>query len=256
MDNKIVIFGILLFLVPQIFLIQGCTTKTTRDNLLGHWHRLPPDNSSYNTIDIQDTITVTDKYDLLSGGYLEYKRIDITGNLILPTNYFEHSTKFTLINDTLIIQDSLESYKYVKSDLRECLILDRYTSCAINIQLDSSKTSDYYEASYKQFCSWDLFIGKLKSNSDFRDSLSRAFPDSIFIQTNDVLIDLDDIPKLCEQVRGVCSDNKNPLNINLHVDINVSDNFIKQIESSIPQTFSIHKIVNVDNKDIGLKRIR
>jgi hypothetical protein len=251
MNNKIVILAVLVFLF-----IQGCTTKTTGDNLLGHWHRVPSNNWTYKTIDIEDTISFTDKYDLLSGAYLEYKRKDKNGKLILPTNFYEYSTTFSLINDTLIIRDSIESYKYVKSDLRECLISDRYASCLIEILLDNSKASDNYEASYKLFCSGDLFIGKLKPNSDFRDSLSRAFPDSIFIQTNDVLIDLSDVPKLCEQVRGICSDNKNPLNINLHVDINVSDNFIKQIKSAIPETFSIHRIVNVDNKDLGLKRIR
>gem|GEM_PF-3920486 len=236
--------------------MQSCTTKTPTDILLGHWHSIPSDNLIYNTIDIEDTVTFTDKYDLLGGAYLEYKRFDRNGKSILPISFYEHSTRFHLLNDTLTIRDSLEIYKYVKSDLRKCLILDRYANCAINILLDNSKASDNYDASYKTFCSGDIFVGKLRTDLNFRDSLSRAYPDSIFIQTNDVLINLTDIPKLCVQVTGICSDNKNPLNINLHIDIGVPENYIEQIKSAIPEPFLIHSIVNVDNKDIGLKRIR
>ncbi len=251
MNDKIVIFGLLIFLS-----IQNCTINTTGDKLLGHWHRVPSDNWTYRTIDIEDTITITDKYDLLGGAYLEYTRLDKNEKQILPTNFYGQSTIFSIINDTLTIRDSLGTYKYVKSSLNNCLILDRYANCSIKILLENSHTSENYGISYKQFCSDGLFIGKLKPDSNFRDSLSRAFPDSIFIQTRDVLINLSDIPKLCEQVRRVCSDNNNPLNINLHADINVPGKFLKQIESAIPETFSIHTVVNVDNKDIGLNKIR
>jgi hypothetical protein len=249
MNNRIAILGSL------FLLILGCITKTTEDLLVGHWHILPPYKSEYKTIDIEDTVTTIDKYDLL-GGRLKYKRLDENGIPILPTYYFEHSTTFNLSCDTLIIRDSFQCYKYLKSDPKTCVILDRYASSYVDIRLDDSKASDSYEASQKHLCSDDLFIGRLRHNSAFFDSLSRTFPDSIFIQVNDVLINFKHIPSWCKHVSDKCNNSENQLNINLHADIDVPDNFIKQLESRVPEIFSLHRVVNGDDHDIGLKKIR
>lgn len=233
----------------------SCSTKKTDEKLIGHWHSVSQNNWAQ-TIDIEDTVTITDKYQLLGGRYFEYPRLDKNGLQMLPADIYKHSATFSIINDTLSIQDSIKVYQYVRSNLSNCLITDRYINCQINILLEPSEKVQTFEVSHKQFCSDDLFIGKLKSGSDFTDSLTRVFPDSIFIQASDVLILLSDIPDLCKQITRICGDDKNPININLHADINVPNKFMKHIEQMIPGAFSLHRIVKIDNKDIGLNKIR
>lgn len=251
MKKNRLILGTISFLI-----ITSCGTKTIDDKLIGHWHRVPTDDWTYQTLDIDDTVTITDKYNIFGGQYFEYPRTDNNNKQILPSDIYKHSNTFSLINDTLSILGNTQTYRFVKSDLTQCLISDRYVNCHVNISLTNFEPADKFDVSFKKFCSDDIFIGKLRPNSDFRDSLSRVFTDSIFIQREDVLIKLSDIPELCKHINNLCSHNKNPLNINLHADNSVPDEFIKQIELLIPDTFTIHRIVKLNNKDIGLKQIR
>ena len=243
-------------LVPLFFVFsQSCTTES-KDKLLGHWHKISNGDWGYQTLDIGDTVTITDKYDLLGAGYVEYPRLDKSGVQILPTVFYRHSSLFSIVNDTLEIHDGLEVYQYIKSDLNSCRFSDRYSNSYIDIALKNSEHADEYEVLGKQFCGDDLFIGKLRHGTGFRDSLSRTFPDSIFIQSGDILISIKDILKLCDQVRNICTESNNPMNINVHADSNVSGEFINQIESLVPPDFSMHEIVKIEGGDIGLIRMR
>jgi hypothetical protein len=249
MTKDRLILGTILYL-----LLTSCSTNSGDDKLTGHWHHVST-SGHYQTLDIHDSLTITDKYNLIGGEYLEYPRIDKQGRQILPSNFYELSTNFNLTCDTLVIIDSTKNYKYVKSDLNDCLISDRYYDTFISVSPKLVESAEKFEISYKQFYSADLFIGKPKTDSDFGDSLARAFPDSIFIQARDVIINLTDIQQLSKSLTYMWDDSKKQYNLNLHADEKVSDEFLKKVELMTPDTFAIHRIVRLKT-DIGLLKIR
>jgi len=250
MINYKIIFGAI-----ATISILGCeisTKKLTKNELTGHWHCARTSDCYFETLDIGDSSTVTNKYEL-GGQLIEYRRKNKRGLEILPFQDYTTTETFTLNGDTLEVSDSTSTYKYVKSNLRDCLINDRYTSSTIEIGLKEVDAADNYEISYKVFCSEDLFIGKLKKGNNYFDSLTNKYPDSIFIETRSVWIKLSDIPLLCREL-NICFESK-PTNINLHADNDVAPEFLRRIEKLIPDSIEIHKVVKTNSRDIGLQKI-
>ena len=147
--------------------------------------------------------------------------------------------------------------KYVRSNLSDCFIRDRYLGLAVKITLEEVSEAVDYQAYDKRYCSDNLFLGKMGDglSSDYFDSLRNIDPDRILIQANDVIIGLDD-SQFFKSVNAKCSDAQLPININLHVDREVPLDFLKKVDLMIPDSFKVHKVVLVKGRDIGLIELR
>jgi hypothetical protein len=184
-------------------------------------------------------LTITNKFDLLGPDKLEFPRFDENGSQILPTDYFENSYSDSIIVkiDTLEIYSSTNgtTYKYVRS-LGQCELQDRYLNSVINIELSDSPTAENYE---ELFYTADLFIGtSIKPNYQ-----NPQVPiDSIFIQADDVFINLADLQLYCKEKQSELLPN-DKLNLVLHADRLVNDLFIQRLIKLVPGTIPVYKAV-------------
>ena len=128
--------GQLTILAAFIVLIS-CSTDT--ESINGHWHSLKPEWGSYKTLDIDDSITTWNKYQI---GVLRpntcLRKDPKTGKLYLPflDSDFSYTDTYDIDNDTLKITMGDFSYKYLKSSIKDCELSDRYTNSVINISLN------------------------------------------------------------------------------------------------------------------------
>ncbi|MBL7873291.1 MAG: hypothetical protein JNM78_16855 [Cyclobacteriaceae bacterium] len=240
-----------LFWILLCITFLGCGKQNKKDPLIGHWHAFPSESSPFKTLDILDTLTITDQYILESPYVLFYKRVNRLGKAVLPSEEYSSSERFQLNNDTLTIYDSLERYNYVKSKLTNCILTDRYSEVIIDIRIDKTESGEPFEDSFKKFYSENLYVGRLKTGTPYKDSLMRVFPDSIFIQGFDVLIQIKHIKRLSEELIMKCDETDQP-NINIHLGLNVPKEFFDRLRKEIPESIKIHRIVKTKTGDIGL----
>lgn len=225
------------------------------ERLKGHWHAIP-DQYNYLTLDIEDTVTITDKYSLCGYHYFEYNRKNKNGKEILPSSIYKSSGTFEVTGDTLIVQDSSIAFIYIRKKINECIMEDRYRDCYVKTSLLPYSPSIDWKISYTSFCSADLFIGFPNAETKSGSQLRNTFPDSVVIGYQSVLISLNDFPRFYQEVKDMCFNDNRPLNMNLHIDNDVPESFVRKIESLTPQEFLIHRVVISETGDIGLKRIR
>jgi hypothetical protein len=230
------------------------------NNENGHWHSFSG-IATYFTLDINDSLSITDNC-VLSGVRFEMpRRLDEFGHQILPAGnygYHAYSQTYYLNADTLIIKDSTNTQKYVRSNLSDCFISDRYLGLAVKITLEEVSDAVDYEAYDKRYCSENLFVGRMSEglSSDYFDSLRMAIPDSIFIEANGVLIGLKGDHQFFKSINAKCADTQLPINMNLHVDREVPLDFLKKVDIMVPDSFKVHKVVLVKGGDIGLIELR
>lgn len=242
-------------LIGLCVLISISCLPDQSDRLKGHWHAIP-DKNNYLTLDIDDTVTITDKYSLCGMHYVENNRKSKNGKEILPSSIYESSSTFEVKGDTLIVQDSSSAFIYIRKKISECILEDRYRDCYIKGTLLSYSPSIDWKIGYKRFCSTNLFIGFPNTETKSGSRLRNTFPDSVVIEYQSVLISLNDFPRFYQEIKDMCFDDNRPLNMNLHIDSNVPESFVKKIESLTPQEFLIHRVVISETGDIGLKQIR
>ncbi len=229
----------------------GCGKQDNNDPLIGHWHAFPQESHSIKTLNILDTLTITNQYIFERYDVVLYKRVNRLGKPVLPTEEYYSSERFELNNDTLTIYDSLESYNYVKSNLANCILIDRYSDVYIDIQFDKTESGEPFEDSFKKFYSENLYVGRLKTGSMYRDSLMRVFPDSIFIEGLGAFIQIKEMKRLSEELIMKCDETDQP-NINIHLGLNVPKEFLDRLRKEIPESIKIHRIVKTKTGDIGL----
>jgi len=225
-------------------LINCKSRDENKISINGHWHCVEP-CGLIKTLDILDSLTITNKLDILGPGKLEHQRLDENGNQILPTNYFEDTYSDSIIvkNDTLEIYDSTDrtistTYKYVRS-LGQCQLQDRYINSVINIELSDSPTTENYD---ELLNTADLFIGtSIKPNYQ----RPQVPIDSILIQADDVFINLADLQFYYKEKQSELLPT-DKLNLVLHADRLVNDQFIKRLIKQVPGTISIYKAVTQD----------
>jgi hypothetical protein len=236
-----------------ILSILGCSQEV--DTIKGHWHLVSPEYSFYKTLDISDSLTITEYYALDGNEYYEIPRRYESDN-ILPVDDYEYTTNFFVANDTLYIKKDSLIKNYVKSNIKDCILIHRYSNSFIDINLTIDNNALKFEHLPKTNCGTNVFVGKLRNdNSQFIDSLSISFPDSIFIQVNDIFIGLNDLTKFSIYTKDVCAP-REP-SIYLHIDNNVPAAFIDQILSNFPDTsnMNLNRIVETSDGDIGLIKL-
>ena len=242
-----------------ILVLLASTTSKKMNDENGHWHSYSG-IATYLTLDINDSLTITDNY-VLSGVRFEMPRLDNFGHQILPAGNYGHHTysgTYYLNADTLIIRDSTNVQKYVRSDLSHCFISDKYMGLSVKITLEEVSDAVDYENFNERYCSHNLFVGKMGEDlsTDYFDSLRNAAPDSVYIQADDVLIGLNGGGKFFEMINYVCADRQLPINMNLHVDHEVPLDFLKKVDIMVPDSFKVHKVVLIKGRDIGLIELR
>ena len=114
------------------------------------------------------------------------------------------------------------------------------------VEIDSA---DCYWNSVNNFCSEDLFIGRLKGSTVFQDSLRTQFQDSIFIQVRDVWISQSEIPDLYMSLVDLCP-YKARYALYIHLDKSIHDGLLVSIGQLVPDSVSVFKVVS--SKDCGL----
>src|SRR5690606_38555418 len=113
----------LTFILNVIFL-SGISLSSCKQNsesiYNGHWHQI----TSYGhikTLDINDTFAIQNKYSADYGG-IKYPRLNENDKPIFPTTTYLVSEQIKLTNDTIVINDSLFTYRYVRGNLSACLL--------------------------------------------------------------------------------------------------------------------------------------
>jgi hypothetical protein len=216
------------------------------------------------TLDINDSSSTTHSHIIdARGRRRESPRVDEFGRKILPSDFYgyhRYSGIYYLKADTLIVKDSINGVqKYARSDLSHCFISDKYMGLKVKITIDEVSDAIDYKVSNEQYCSYNLFLGKMGedlSGDYYFDSLRNATPDSIFIQADDVLIRLNGGAKFFESINYRCADRQLPINMNLHADREVPLDFLKKVETMVPDSFKVHKVVLAKGRDIRLIELR
>lgn len=237
--DKLIYFGFLITF--------GCSNANNDRQIEGHWHCRETGQCEFKTIDIKDSILMTDKY--VVGSYIREMYLD--KNKV----EYDEDVQVQMSKGKLILNYYGTLTEYIRSDLKKCLLADRYSDCMIDLSLPEVESAKSFDISITDFTTGDLLIGKLKQGlNDSNDNLAKQYPDSIFIQVNDVLIKLNDIPDYVKELKSGMDVPRE--NINLHIDKNVSVGFVSAIVKLInpedyPRTI-IHNVVKIKNRDIGL----
>lgn len=244
----------LLILFFSVASIISCSEES--ESINGHWDLVSTKYGYFNTLDINDSLTVPNLYNL--GGPISNNLPRIyESKSILPIDDMDYTESFFIKNDTLFIEKDTLTLNYVKSDINKCILSHRYTNTFISIDLDENNSANKFESIPKGSCGTNVFVGKLQhGKSHFIDSLANSFPDSTFIQVSDVAIWLTDLPKFWLQTKEICSP-RDPL-IYLHIDKEVPAVFVDQILSNIPDSLNLNlnRIFKMSDGDIGLIKLQ
>ena len=210
----------------------------------GHWHSLTPTLGTYKTLDINDSVAIADKYEIGGLRPRVTLRKDISaGELVLPDQDLKYTSKYGLKGDTLVIGDNQSAYKYIRSDIDNCELKDRYAGSAIKISPAESTTGEGYDDLFwKLFCS-DIFVGKLESNKD-----------SVFIEADDVFVSLTELPQYCNKIKDFWPPD-DTVNIVIHADKAVSKLFIKRMLEKIPKSIRIYKAVKNKGERLSVEKL-
>ncbi|NOS92434.1 MAG: hypothetical protein HOP30_10965 [Cyclobacteriaceae bacterium] len=194
-----------------------------------------------------DSILTTDKY--IVGSYNRELYLDKN------KSEYDENVDVKISNKKLILAYADTTTQYIRSDLETCLLSDRYSYCMINLSLPEVESAWPFDDPLSTCSTGNLFIGKLKQGLDnSNDKLAKQYPDSLFIQVNDILIRYNDISRYVNELKS-CLHGPRP-SINLHVDKDVPEGVVATVVKLInPGEYSSIKVFNVvkiKNGDIGL----
>ncbi|MBL6447915.1 hypothetical protein JMN32_16485 [Fulvivirga sp. 29W222] len=216
------------------------------------------DNGFFNTIDINDTSSLTNYYELEGYYYYVLPRVDVDSLYIFPFNDLFYTNSFELRGDRLLLSLDTAVVEYIKADLPDCIYDHRYIHSSLRIDLEVNDDAYAFEDALPNSCGTSVFVGPSKvGKSYFYDSLASIYPDSAFIRANDVIIKFMDLPLLATQTYDMCIDQPFA-GMNFHIDKSVPREYIARLISSIPDSLNLqlNSVVRMSNGDIGLVRVR
>lgn len=224
-----------------LLILFGCSTINTQEQIEGHWHCINSGHCEFETIDIKDSTIIGDKYTIGSYSHVLYNGQDV---------------RIQMIGDKLILNYPDTSFQFYSSDLTKCLLSDRYKNSMIDLSFPEAEFALPFDSS-TNYTTGDLFIGKLRQGlNETNDKLARQYPDSIFIQVNDILINYKDIPGYIRELKSCLDCPK--AKINLHVDKEVAEGVVNTVVMLINpggyRSTNIYNVVKIKNGDIGLLR--
>lgn len=232
--NSAILFTLLFF--------TSCSSGKWNDAVEGHWHCTGPKHYGHYTIDIADSTIIGDKF--LVGSYIHVQRIspDIT---------------VQADGDSLVLREGDSTFHFYRSDISKCLASDRYRNSMIDLSLPEVSSARSFEISVRDYTTGDILIGKLKQGShEALNRLAKLYPDSVFIQVNDMLVTYGKIPEYIQDLKDCLDCPK--ASINLHVDKEVPEGVVATVVNLInPSGYTstrIYNVVRIKNGDIGLLR--
>jgi hypothetical protein len=160
-----------------------------------------------------------------------------------------YSYSFYVDGDTLVVPHEMGTDKYIHSDIANCSLLDRYATSTIDITPSEANTSNYLDDEGN--C--NLLIGKLRKDK-MLDSTTKVYPDSMFIQYQDVWIRLEDIGKVYKMVADIFPFHS--ASVVLHSDKNVPDVFLADILDRIPDSVRVYKAVTIGQGNLGVLQMK
>ena len=235
-----------LVFVLVVLLLPGCADKT---NINGHWHAVDMEAGNNQTLDVTDTLTISNLWSLKTYLQIECLRwhpdsIGI-GKQHLPLVDYNHTTKIRYESDTLTVGDGDQSFRYIKSDLRQCEIEDRYRNLSVYVVPPATPTLGY--RNYSPIFA-DIYMGKALEEYSKKS-------DSVYIEVVNVFIGFKDVKRYCEEVKSQTEKNVKP-SILLHADKHVSESFIQSVMIQIPSEFSVYQAVVDPNNSLAVIKRR
>ncbi|MEO9473895.1 MAG: hypothetical protein ABJG41_00100 [Cyclobacteriaceae bacterium] len=174
-----------LLLLTLVFL--SCRTET--DELLGHWHSVPLEDGTYWTLDVTDTSTQINKYDIWNGEW-PFNRFDENGKEVIVF-LMEECKDFEIRYDTLFLT---ELFKFTRVHENNHLT-DYFTNSMV--QLNLPKTTPASQLELPEIKQWvPIYVGPPKKGSELSELINS---DSTCIQTWDVTINYQDLEKFAQQ---------------------------------------------------------
>ncbi len=230
-----------------LFILFNCSAIINDERIEGHWHCMKPGQCLFETIDIKDSILMSDRY--IMDSYIRELYLDKN------RSEYDKDVEVKLSNGILVLYYADTTTQYSRSDLKTCLLSDRYSNCMINLSLPEVQSAWRFDDPIPTCSTGNLFIGKLAQGLDnSNDKLAKQYPDSIFIQVNDIFIQYNDISKYVRELKS-CLHGPRP-SINLHVDKDIPEGVVATVVKLInPGEYSsikIFDVVKIKNGDIGL----
>ena len=163
-------------LLLSAFVLVSCRTET--DELLGHWHSVPLEDGTYWTLDVTDTSTQINKYDIWNSEW-PFNRFDENGKERI-TFLMEDYEDFEIRNDILFLT---ELFRFTRVQENNHLT-DYFTSSIVQLNLPKATSASQLDLSnIKQWV--PIYVGPPKEGSELSELISA---DSTCIQTLDVTI--------------------------------------------------------------------
>lgn len=202
------------------FLFSGCYYQ--QDKLAGHWHSISSEGDPYWTLDITDSTTQVNKYDIETNEGL-MPRFDVNDEELIIF-LLEEYKDFEIRNDTLILADKIRFTKVTETSHHK----DRFLNSFVRLDLPETKDSTTLELP-RPSQTIHLFIGPPKSNGKWTNSIN---PDSTCIQIWDMLATYSDIENFVRyEDDKIAKDENNWLVI--HSDSTTSATIIDSLKSIV-----------------------
>jgi hypothetical protein len=237
------------FCLIASLLIACSRIEQSEKQFNGHWHSTIPDLQYFKTLDVYDSAALVDKYSIVYPRLSSFpRRNTITNKYFLPSYEGEFSEYYFIENDTLKIVQQGDTLKYVRSNVNQCELHDRYPSSLIAIDISLPEASSSLDYDDLSFCS-NLIIGS-QLNQLSRIKLNK---DSAFIQGDDMFLHLKDMQRWCREKKSILLANES-VKLVLHVDKSVNGDFMNRMMQTIPSDFLLYKAVNT-NGHLGVIEI-
>lgn len=204
----------------------------------GHWHLIgdPFYCGDYvRTIDVSDSVLFFNKFEPHSFFWPAFFNPD---SLALSDGNCKDSKSFFIKNDTLtVVSDS--PTKWIRRNLAECEMEHRYEYILLRVSLPLNPSSQQLLEEVKFPYSSIFISNKLKREYESSYEVAR---DSAFVEVNGVLIEINEIARWIKNeaqlFEGV------PFSLVLHVDKNVSSDFVKKITDKISREVILYLAFN------------
>ncbi len=252
-----------------LLVLIGC--KSDFEKLQGQWRRITPDNTRYQTLDINDSIVILNKLDR-NGFYLREKIYTKNDTIILPLAYeFLYNLYVGFNNDTLILyplkksgSDWIGASKWVKmSDESNEISADFNSNLMFSINLDTNNKSIPFDTiGYKN--KWTIInIGYPKKSIK---RILNLHKDSLYLNINGNILTYNDINDILKfELEETTYPNKEiqtqeDLIFIINADKNTPDEILDSILIKTQDLDFIKGIyrtcVNNDRKTVGLNKLR
>lgn len=173
-----------------ILMLTFFACETKKDELVGHWHSLKNEIGNFETLDINDSVSIYNQHDIL-GWSGKFPRVNNEGVQIIVSPHLSGTTHFEINGDTLRLENE---YVFIRVE-EESQMNDYFCNSVLQVQLEKSTESSFSFSELANQQLTQIIIGKLR-NRNYSSKLMNL--DSTYIQVNDVLIGYSDIKRFAQ----------------------------------------------------------